>query len=283
MRPEEMGSLPLQVEKLFYSLQDRIMSDVVRRIKKTGEITSTADYQLNRIKILGNSNAFIEDELKRLLDAAYPELFALYDKVIDWEYVRNKSLYEQVNEQFIPPEENDWLQGLSSAIVSQTEGEIKNISQSLGFSLDYGNGKRVFTPLSEYYQQYLDRACVDIASGAFDYNTVLRRVVRDMTGSGIRTVDYASGYSNRAPVAARKAVMTGVHNLSNKINEQLAKELETDDYEVTAHYGARPTHAVWQGRVYSRRELESVCGLGSVTGLCGANCTHSYLPFIRGI
>ena len=283
MRPEEMGSLPLQVEKLFYSLHDRIMSDVVRRIKKTWEITSTADYQLNRIKILGNSNAFIEDELKRLLDAAYPELFALYDKVIDWEYVRNKSLYEQVNEQFIPPEENDWLQGLSSAIVSQTEGEIKNISQSLGFSLDYGNGKRVFTPLSEYYQQYLDRACVDIASGAFDYNTVLRRVVRDMTGSGIRTVDYASGYSNRAPVAARKAVMTGVHNLSNKINEQLAKELETDDYEVTAHYGARPTHAVWQGRVYSRRELESVCGLGSVTGLCGANCTHSYLPFIRGI
>ena len=50
-----------------------------------------------------------------------------------------------------------------------------------------------------------------------------------------------------------------------------------------SHYGARPTHAVWQGRVYSRRELESVCGLGSVTGLCGANCNHSYLPFIRGI
>lgn len=283
MRPEEMGSLPLQVEKLFYGLQDRIMSDVVRRIKKTGEITSTADYQLNRIKILGNSTEFIEDELKRLLNATYPEIFALYDKVIDWEYVRNKSLYEQVNGQFTPSEENDWLQELSSAIVSQTKGEIKNITQSLGFSLDYGNGKKVFTPLSEYYQKYLDRACLDIASGAFDYNTALRRVVREMTSSGIRSVDYASGYSNRAPVAARRAVMTGVHNLSNKINEQLAKELETDDFEVTAHYGARPTHAVWQGRVYSRRELESICGLGSVTGLCGANCNHSYLPFIKGI
>ena len=72
MRPEEMGSLPLQVEKLFYGLQDRIMSDVVRRIKKTGEITSTPDYQLNRVKILGNSTEFIEDELKRLLNATYP-------------------------------------------------------------------------------------------------------------------------------------------------------------------------------------------------------------------
>ena len=283
MRPEEMGSLPLQVEKLFYGLQDRIMSDVVRRIKKTGEITSTADYQLNRIKILGNSSEFIEDELKRLLNVTYPELFALYDKVIDWEYVRNKDIYEQVNGQFTPPEENNWLQELSSAIVSQTEGDIKNITRSLGFSLDYGDGKKVFTPLSEYYQKYLDRACLDIASGAFDYNTALRRVVREMTSSGIRSVDYASGYSNRAPVAARRAVMTGVHNLSNKINEQLAKELETDDFEVTAHYGAQPTHAVWQGRVYSRRELESICGLGSVAGLCGANCNHSYLPFIRGI
>lgn len=231
MRPEEMGSLPLQVEKLFYGLQDRIMSDVVRRIKKTGEITSTADYQLNRVKILGNSSEFIEDELKRLLNVTYPELFALYDKVIDWEYVRNKDIYEQVNGQFTPPEENDWLQGLSSAIVSQTEGDIKNITRSLGFSLDYGDGKKVFTPLSEYYQKYLDRACLDIASGAFDYNTALRRVVREMTSSGIRSVDYASGYSNRAPVAARRAVMTGVHNLSNKINEQLAKELETDDFE----------------------------------------------------
>lgn len=211
MRPEEMGSLPLQVEKLFYGLQDRIMSDVVRRIKKTGEITSTADYQLNRIKILGNSSEFIEDELKRLLNVTYPELFALYDKVIDWEYVRNKDIYEQVNGQFTPPEENNWLQELSSAIVSQTEGDIKNITRSLGFSLDYGDGKKVFTPLSEYYQKYLDRACLDIASGAFDYNTALRRVVREMTSSGIRSVDYASGYSNRAPVAARRAVMTGVH------------------------------------------------------------------------
>ena len=49
------------------------------------------------------------------------------------------------------------------------------------------------------------------------------------------------------------------------------------------HRGARPTHQVWQGRVYSKKELETVCRLGTVTGLCGANCYHSYSPFIKGI
>ena len=95
MTPEEKGSLPLQLEKQFYKLQDRIFSDIVRRIKKTGEITSTADYQINKLLILGNSTEFIEQELKRLLDTSYPEIWALYDKVCDWEYVRYKDTYEQ--------------------------------------------------------------------------------------------------------------------------------------------------------------------------------------------
>ena len=60
MQPKEMEHLPLQLEKMFLELQNRIMRDVVRRIKKTGGITSTADYQLNRIQIIGNSTEFIE-------------------------------------------------------------------------------------------------------------------------------------------------------------------------------------------------------------------------------
>ena len=63
MQPKEMEHLPLQLEKMFLELQNRIMRDVVRRIKKTGGITSTADYQLNRIQMIGNSSEFIESEI----------------------------------------------------------------------------------------------------------------------------------------------------------------------------------------------------------------------------
>lgn len=281
MQPKEMEHLPLQLEKMFLELQNRIMRDVVRRIKKTGGITSTADYQLNRIQIIGNSTEFIESEIKRLSGLTDPELWEIYDTVIEKDYTRTKEIYEQVNAHFTPYEDNEQMQTWAKAILSQTKHEIQNITRSMGFALDYG-GKKVFTPFSEYYQKYLDRACMDIVTGAFDYNTVLRRVVKEMTASGIRTVNYASGYGNRAPVAVRRAVMTGVHQLAAQINEQVAKDLGTDTYEVTWHAGHRPSHW-WGGNVYTKQELISICRLGEVDGLCGANCKHSYFAFVDGV
>lgn len=281
MTPEEKGSLPLQLEKKFYELQDRIFSDIVRRIQKTGKITSTADYQINKQLVLGNSTEFIEQELKRLLEASYPEIWALYDKVCDWEYVRYKDAYEQINGSFISLEENEQVQQWSHAIINQTRNELKNITQSMGMTVNI-SGKAVFTPLAEYYQMYLDRACLDIVTGAFDYNTVLRRVVKEMTASGIRSIDYGkSGYSNRVPVAIRRAVMTGVSQLSAQINEMIAKDLKTDTYEVTWHAGHRPSHW-WGGNMYTYEELKTICHLGEGDGLCGWNCRHSYLAFIPG-
>lgn len=283
MRGDYKKQLSRQIEKHFSDLEIRIMEDIVRRIRQTGKITSTADWQINRLKILGYSSEDIENMLKEALGKSYPEMFELYDKVIDWEYVRNKEVYEQVNAEFIPYEENEELQQITEGLIRQSGAELQNITKSLGFYLDYGTGKPVLTPLAQVYQKYLDAACMDIVSGAFDYNTVLRRTVTHLTNSGLRQIDYASGRANRVDVAARRAVMTGVSQLSGKISEMNAEKLGTEHFEVEWHAGARPTHAVWQGRVYSKEELTTVCGLGSVTGLLGANCYHMYFPFIPGI
>lgn len=283
MRGDYKKQLSRQIEKHFSDLEIRIMEDIVRRIRQTGKITSTADWQINRLKILGYSSEDIENMLKEALGKSYPEMFELYDKVIDWEYVRNKEVYEQVNAEFIPYEENEELQQITEGLIRQSGAELQNITKSLGFYLDYGTGKPVLTPLAQVYQKYLDAACMDIVSGAFDYNTVLRRTVTHLTNSGLRQIDYASGRANRVDVAARRAVMTGVSQLSGKISEMNAEKLGTEHFEVEWHAGARPIHAVWQGRVYSKEELTTVCGLGSVTGLLGANCYHMYFPFIPGI
>lgn len=283
MKEDYKKHLSGQIEKHFSDLEMRIMEDIVRRIRKTGKITSTADWQINRLKILGYSSEDIENMLKEALNKSYPEMFELYDKVIEWEYVRNKDIYEQINAEFIPYEENEELQQITEALIQQSGNDLQNITKSLGFYLDYGTGKPVLTPLAEVYQKYLDAACLDIVTGAFDYNSVLRRVVTQLTNSGLRQIDYASGRANRIDVAARRAVMTGVSQLSGEISEMNAKKLGTDYFEVEWHAGARPTHAAWQGRVYSKEELTTVCGLGNVTGLLGANCYHMYYPFVPGI
>lgn len=282
MRDDYKEKIASKIAARYIGLEERILQDIARRIKKTGEITSTADWQINRLRILGYSSEDIEREIKKTLDASYPEMFELYDKVIDWEYVRNKDIYEQINAEFILFEKNEQLKQITDAIIRQSLEDLENVTKSLGFYLDY-NGKKVLTPLSQVYSNYLDNACFDIVTGAFDYGSVLRRVVTQLTNSGLRKIEYGSGYASRVEVAARRAVMTGVANLTGEIADYNAKKFGTEYFEVEWHAGARPTHAVWQGRVWTKEQLYSVCGLGTVTGLLGANCYHAYYPFFPGI
>lgn len=282
MRDDYKNQMSSKIAERYVNLEERIMQDIVRRIKKAGEITSTADWQINRLHILGYSSEDIEREIKKALNASYPDMFELYDKVIDWEYVRNKDIYEQINAEYIPFAENEQLKKITDAIMRQSLEDLENVTKSLGFYLDY-NGKKVLTPLSQVYINYLDNACYDIVTGAFDYGSVLRKVVTQLTNSGLRQIDYSSGRANRVDVAVRRAVMTAVSQITGKISEYNAQKLGTEYFEVEWHAGARPTHAVWQGRVWSKEQLYSVCGLGTVTGLLGANCYHTYYPFFPGI
>ena len=282
MKNEYKNRMANKIVAHYVELEERIIQDIVRRIVKTGEVTSTADWQINRLKIIGYSSEDIEKMLKTTLNKSYPEMFELYDKVINWEYVRNKDLYEQVNAEYIPFEKNKHLNQAINGIAQQSLEDLENITRSLGFYLDI-NGKKTMTPLSQVYTEHLDRACFDIVSGAFDYNSVLRRTVTQLTNSGLRTIDYVSGWHNRVDVAARRAVMTGLSQITGKITDYNAKKLGTEYFEVAWHAGARPTHAVWQGKVWTKEQLVSVCGLGTVTGLLGANCYHEYYPFFPGI
>lgn len=278
----DVQRMGLQAEKIWREAERRIMEDVIRRIKKAGEITSTADYQINRLIEMGKSREEVERIIKEALGATWPEMFEMYDKVAEWEYVRNREIYEQVNDDFLTPEDNKWLRQITEAARKQTKDTLVNMAQSYGFSVLMA-GKRVFTPFAEYYQKYVDTAIQDVVTGGTDYNSAIRKVVTQMTNSGLRVVDYASGHTNRADVAARRAVLTGVNQITAQISEHNAEKLGTDQFEVSWHPCARPDHQTWQGKVFSKEELRTVCGYGTVTGLCGANCRHTFHPFIPGI
>ena len=278
----DVQRMGLQAEKIWREAERRIMGDVIRRIKKAGEITSTADYQINRLIEMGKSREEVERIIKEALGATWPEMFEMYDKVAEWEYVRNREIYEQVNDDFLTPEDNKWLRQITEAARKQTKDTLVNMAQSYGFSVLMA-GKRVFTPFAEYYQKYVDTAIQDVVTGGTDYNSAIRKVVTQMTNSGLRFVDYASGHTNRADVAARRAVLTGVNQITAQVSEHNAEKLDTEYFEVSWHPCARPDHQTWQGRVFSKKELGTVCGYGTVTGLCGANCRHTFHPFIPGV
>ena len=82
MRDDYKEKIASKIAARYIGLEERILQDIARRIKKTGEITSTADWQINRLRLLGYSSEDIEREIKKTLDASYPEMFELYDTVI---------------------------------------------------------------------------------------------------------------------------------------------------------------------------------------------------------
>lgn len=265
-------------ERIFCDLENQLMEDIVRRIKKTGEITSTADYQIMQLKALGLSNDEITERIKNALNASDEYVKQLYDQVIQQEWADAKDLYLGMNHPYVQYADNAFIQNLVNGAFMQTSGEMVNMTGSLGFVV---GGKSV--ELSKFYTDTMDSAISQIMGGGFDYNTVLKKAIKQMTNSGIRWINYESGWRNRITVSARRSVMTGLSQMTRGITEDTAKRLNTDTFEVSAHAGARPYHAKWQGKVYTKKQLYEICGLGTVTGLLGANCYHTYYPYIKGI
>lgn len=283
---DEIESLPIGLEKQFRQLEKRIMRDIIRRLKNAEEITRTADWQIYRASELGKAADDIKKEITEALGASEDEVNTIYTDAAKTDWARSKKLYKSVGQAAIAYKDNEPLKQLVAAIKKQTADELRNITRTLGVATA-NKGKIKTVSLTEYYTDMLDAAVLDISSGAFDYNTVLQHTVTQLANSGIRTINYDSVLkrptSARIDVAARRAVMTGIGQLTAQVSEDNANALGTDMYEVSAHSCCRPEHVEWQGGWYTMAQLKSVCGYGKVDGLKGANCGHDFYPVIPGV
>lgn len=283
MTQGEIEKLTVKTEKIFSELEIRIMEDIVRRIRENGISTASADWQITRLQQLGKSEEEIRKRIKDALKASDEEINRIFSDEAYREYYGHEHAYKLAGMRQIPFEENINLQQLLKAVLQQLKGEYKNLAGSMGFALrDPATDRIKYSPLMDYYRSTMDQAVMDIHSGAFDYNTVLKKTINQMTNSGLRWIDYDSGHRDRVEVAARRAVLTGFRQVQGKTNEQVADQLGTDTYEVSYHVGARPEHQPWQGKVWTKQQLIDVCGLGTGPGLLGWNCYHDYKPFVPG-
>ena len=118
---------------------------------------------------------------------------------------------------------------------------------------------------------------------------VMERGVTRLANSGLETIDYISGTKTTIDAALRRHIVSQANQARNRLLMQRMDEWEWDLVFVDAHFGARPSHAEWQGKVYSRSgrsteypSLVDATGYGTVTGLAGANCYHSMVPYVPG-
>ncbi|WP_290059824.1 phage minor capsid protein [Paraclostridium bifermentans] len=289
LTPEELKSIPESFINLYQELEDFIIADISRRISKVGNLIDSAKLQTIRANEIGISLNLIKEKIKDVSDLTEEKINEIFNDASLYSIAKENELYSAAGLDAVKITENAALANIMKSAIKQTSGDLYNLTQSMGFAQKL-NGKVVYKPIAKYYHDAMDLAVMQIKSGSTSYNTAIKQAVNRLCESGIRSVDYESGVANRIDVAVRRAVMTGSNQMSQKLTLEGMKESGCDFVETTAHIGARPSHATWQGKVfcYSGNSKEyppfiESTGYGTGPGLGGWNCRHSFYPFIPGV
>ena len=83
------------------------------------------------------------------------------------------------------------------------------------------------------------------------------KTLKQLGQSGIRTVDYASGYSQRLDSAVRANMQEALTNLTNTLQKQFGEEYGADGIEISVHAAPAIDHQDVQGRQFSKEEYNN--------------------------
>jgi len=283
LTPEYLKTLPDNMLLLFENMEDDIIADVARRISKNVALTSTADYQMKILVELGYNMDDVKKRVAETLNIAVIEVDKLILDSAELSYQSDIELY-QLGQKYLPPlAENIAMVKMIDAYKKQTLDYLDNLSGTFGF-IDSGK----FKVVDSFYHDTLNKAVLQVTTGAYSYDDAIRMAVKGMGDQGIRSIEYASGKNFTIEHVSRMCTLTGVNQIAGKMSEMNADDLDQDIMEITAHPGARPTHAYWQGQLVSRSGqigylTLSDIGHGDVQGFMGANCRHNWYPFFPGI
>lgn len=272
--PSYLDRMPDAFVQLWQQVEDEILQDVARRIGKMDAVTPTANWQLWRyqqtealrndvVKLLAKYTGKSEAAIRRLLLQAATEAME-----------REDAIYYHYDMEPTPFEESAALNNLLDAGARQTCGTWQNLTATTA------------NTVTGAFERTLDAAWLKVSTGAFDYKTAVKQAV-DSLADDMPMVTYPSGHKDSIEVAARRAVLTGVNQTTGKLQVARMDEMGCEFVETTAHGGARPSHAEWQGRRFHRGgavdykdkhypDFEATTGYGTGAGLCGWNCRHTF-------
>lgn len=300
--PDYLQHVPDELITLYMDLETFIIQKICESLVINEEPNATALELIRQLQRRGMPLTEINARIKKTLGISQKKLMAALENAA----ARNNAYYGTAFDALGIVQEAADLDAMAAevdAIIRQTQNVMRNITQSLGFGMRGMDGAIVLSDIQRTYQIILDKAELRVLSGADSYGVAIRDGIREMANSGLigEWVEYRDEegevyHRNRVDVAVRRAVMTGVTQISGRYTEAAAEQMQTSYFEVTAHKGARDkdgpagweNHKKWQGKVYSIRSgdiypsIYTVCGLGDVTGLEGANCRHRRFPFIEG-
>lgn len=275
-----LEDLPQNISENLNYLNNYVIQVICKRLNKIGQIKSSYDIaQLkNAIEYASVDLKVIESEIAKITNKNIEEIQNVFEQVakVNIDFANTYYKYRGMKE-VKGYKDNKKLEIIVEAIKNQAMEDYKNISNTYGF-LTHGKYKNI----RQQYINIIDRGITAVATGTMDYNTAVRNSVKEMINSGVRTVDFESGYSRRMDSQVRMNVMEGVRRLNMDMLDITSKEFGADGYEITAHSLCAPDHQFIQGRQFTKKEYEELNnGLKRPIGTL--NCKHIAIPIVIGV
>ena len=258
---------------LYQQLEDDILSAVIRRILKMGYVSEASKHQLKVLQAAG----LLYDDIVQLIadrtDACTAQVKALFEDAGVQTVAIDNSLHEAAGALPIDIRQDSSTRQVLEAGYKKTLGTMQNLVSTTA------------TQTQTAFIQTCDRIYMQVSSGAFSYQA----------DTGAEVV-YPTKHKDRMDVAVRRCVLTGVSQTAAAVSLQQAENAGCYLMEITAHSGARPDHAKWQGqlvtitgkdagkiidglRVFTLSEI----GYGSGEGFKGWNCRHNWHAYYPGL
>lgn len=276
LSPEYLDRFSDQLLAIIDEFSVSVVADIAKRIARMRNVSETSSYQ---IEILQNAGMVYEDVIRRISQVTgytEAEVRRMFEEA-GVKTIENESVYyKAAGKDTIVLNQSEAMQQILSANIEKTFGDLSNLTMTTAIKAQ------------TLFIDTCNVAMMQVQTGAINYNRAVANAIKKAARASTEVL-YPTGHVDKLDVATRRAVLTGVNQAAAEINLQYAREGGCDYVETTAHSGARPSHAVWQGRVFciSGNDKDyppfSETGYGTGPGLCGWNCRHNFHAYFPGI
>ena len=229
-------------------------------VKKIRGLTPTQAHQLIQILKYNGNYEEIVNEILRLTNLNIQDIDVIFNEMAKKDYLFAEQFYKYRGVDFVPYNQNKALIRQVNALASITKQEMFNYARAtnLGYSIKDLQGNIKFVGLKETYDRILDTAVLNVGTGVDTFDNAMSKIMKDIGGSGLKTVDYASGRSIRLDSMARMHLKGALRTLHNEIQKQVGEEFDFDGYEISVHSNPAVDHEKTQGRQFSIEEYEKL-------------------------
>ncbi len=274
--------------EIYQEIENELVKNIAKRLKINDKAGGTTAWQIKKLQEIGALNkknakliAKYSGKTEKLIKKTIKE--AGFDAIKQDETVYQLAFGTgKLDTIPVAAAQSPRIQQLLRLAISHAVNEMNLVNTT---ALE--SSKKAFTDA-------VNKAYLETSQGVYDYNTAIRKATKDLADKGIHGARYVSAAGretfNHIDVAIRRAVLTTTKQVAHEMQLTRADEWGSDLVEVSSHLGARPSHALWQGQIYSLsgqskkyKPFVASTGYGDILGLGGVNCHHSFYPFFEGL